>query len=55
MQLFALHSDVYQLAMEGAKGGSKKGKKAANAAADGAAEVRTICKCTRVHVILRWS
>jgi hypothetical protein len=39
MQLFSLHSDVYQLAMEGSKTGSKRGKKAGGAAAEGVSQV----------------
>jgi len=39
LQLFSLHSDVYQLAVEGSRAGSKKGRKAGGTAADGDAEV----------------
>lgn len=39
MQLFMLHSEVYQLAAEGGRGGSKKGRKPAGAAAEGASQV----------------
>lgn len=35
MQLFCLHSELYQLAMDGSKAGSKKGRKPAGAAAAG--------------------
>jgi hypothetical protein len=37
MQLFSLHSEVYQLAAEGGRGGSKKGRKPAGA--EGASQV----------------
>lgn len=39
MQLFSLHSDVYQLAMEGSKASSKRGRKAGAAAAEGVCQV----------------
>lgn len=43
MQLFMLHSELYQLAMEGGKAGSKKGRKPGGsaAAADGSSQVLT--------------
>lgn len=43
MQLFSLHSDVYQLAMEASRASSKKGKKAGAASAEGASQVGSSC------------
>jgi hypothetical protein len=52
MQLFMLHSELYQLAMEGGKGGSKKGRKpGAAAAADGSSQVLTT---SAVLVVFLW-
>lgn len=43
MQLFSLHSDVYQLAMEGSKASSKRGRKAGGAAAsEGVSQVSAV-------------
>jgi hypothetical protein len=47
MQLFSLHSDVHQLAVDGSKAGSKKGKKAGAASAEGGSQVGAwqVCCC----------
>jgi hypothetical protein len=67
MQLFMLHSELYQLAMEGGRAGSKKGRKpggSAAAAADGSSQVLTqsallLVRCHRTVAVcscsaVRW-